>query len=1300
MPKVKLIVHIGSGKTGSSSIQAVLEVGRTALLHHGAKYLGIMLEHAENEQRKPWQVRTGSDKFFYGCDALKANLQLYDVLKGALEAAEAQRIDTLIWSNEWLFEHAAHAAPTLMRLAIEGYEVKVQCYVRAHDGWARSAYVQWGIKDRQEYGVIRPFSSWLKGRTGGTSLRFYDALRPWADHFHDNLRIFNYDTKPDVVAHFLAVNCLPSLPSIKENVAPSLAETEMWALYNHRAFDGAPPAEFEQTLLAVRAMPDSYIELFELDRLLPSTYDLEQLRAECDPDRQSINLLLERCNEPQLQFRINHRARGMASERDILREFKKYFIVSQDRLSVISGPIMDGLAQVVALKQSHPTSIEAAGRIERLFAEALTAGTAVGGRIAQNLAVIVSGLRLADISRAAEALDLENDAVSRLDAGSVTNDHAPDWLRPEDKSGRIAAMIDRLNSENRHLLSRSECAEHEVALLRDRNGNLMGHVAKLQRDLVRARLRPWREVQKKLEYQLFSALSRKSSPVTSRMRSRYAKMAMKRDPRRTSAVSGEVAQDTATLAPVVPIPQYFTGGLKLDRSKPNILIVSHEASRTGAPILALNLMQAWRDKYNIFALTLRGGEILDDLIGASVVTYLGNGLHSDPFQYTDLVRRICNNHEFEFAVVNSVVSRPVLFTLRQERVPSVILIHEFATNIAPKSSFREALSWADQVVFSSELTMENAFGTVPLSSQPLVHVVPQGKCAVPKDDGDDVSRELELRRLDREFGPRGKPNFVVLGAGMVEFRKGVDLFIEVARLVAGTTGGEHVRFLWVGGNYDPDIDFSYSVYLKDQIDRAGVSGSMKIVRPTSEIDHAYALSNVLFLSSRLDPLPNVAIDALSRGLPVVCFEKANGVADFLRFGGLENECVAGYLDCQDAANKIVRLAHDQGLAASVSRTSEEIARKFFDFDRYAARIEALAHAAAARLRNRASDIEEIMASGSFRPDFYCSRHLTFHSESAMVENFVRSLTSAEGARKPEPGFNPLLFAELCEIQDHDPYAEFIRRGRPAGPWMMPVIELAPNATLGPEEASGMATAANDCALHIHAYFTDGLSDLVDRLHMNRNLPDLFVSVADEVGRAAAEQALSGYKGRVCELQVVSNRGRDIGPFLTDFGPKLVEGYEFIGHIHVKRSPHVEDALVVDDWMRFLYENVVGGSFGGAAVDQILAAMRKDHTVGIVYPDDPQIVGWTLNLSPARQIAARLGIRELNIGISFPVGTMFWMRQAVLRRFVEVGYSYDDYPSEPIPIDGTMLHALERLFGVVPLHDGWTCLVTNVRGLSR
>ena len=115
-----------------------------------------------------------------------------------------------------------------------------------------------------------------------------------------------------------------------------------------------------------------------------------------------------------------------------------------------------------------------------------------------------------------------------------------------------------------------------------------------------------------------------------------------------------------------------------------------------------------------------------------------------------------------------------------------------------------------------------------------------------------------------------------------------------------------------------------------------------MLRETPEIETAFALADALFLSSRLDPLPNVVIDALTVGLPVLCFDRATGAAEILAQHGLHAECVANYLDTSDVAQKIRTLAASDETYAAVASRSRDLAATTFDFGAYVDKIEHIA----------------------------------------------------------------------------------------------------------------------------------------------------------------------------------------------------------------------------------------------------------------------------------------------------------------------------------------------------------------------
>src|SRR5262249_22580209 len=153
--------------------------------------------------------------------------------------------------------------------------------------------------------------------------------------------------------------------------------------------------------------------------------------------------------------------------------------------------------------------------------------------------------------------------------------------------------------------------------------------------------------------------------------------------------------------------------------------------------------------------------------------------------------------------------------------------------------------------------------------------------------------------------------FVVLGCGFVHIRKGVDLFLACAAAAAAMQPQRAIRFIWIGKGFDPEHDLSYSCYLADQIARSGLERMVEIIDEVPNLAPAYAMADASFLSSRLDPLPNVTIDAALHGLPIICFEGATGLADILSSHPSARHCLVPHLDVHAAARVIVALASDE-----------------------------------------------------------------------------------------------------------------------------------------------------------------------------------------------------------------------------------------------------------------------------------------------------------------------------------------------------------------------------------------------------
>ena len=711
--------------------------------------------------------------------------------------------------------------------------------------------------------------------------------------------------------------------------------------------------------------------------------------------------------------------------------------------------------------------------------------------------------------------------------------------------------------------------------------------------------------------------------------------------------------------------------------KKSILIVSHQASRTGAPILALNLANKFQNKYNIFILVLSGGVLSRDFrsIGACNVEIIDSKILSVSagIQY---IKRLSKNVDIDFAIVNSIESRSMLRALSILNITTLTLVHEFYSSVGSRDAFLDVYNYSNKIVFPALVVMQDYVEKYPFFKSNKIHIIPQGKCVVSRVGAgglNDQQVRMNFKELIRPSTCSSDVK-VILGAGYVHYRKGVDLFLECAAKIIESPDGENYRFVWVGGGYLPEIDLNYSRFLKDQLNRAGLIGQFLFIDETPHIDIAYEEADLFLLTSRLDPLPNVAIDAMFHNLPVLCFDKTTGFADLLKENDLGEACVADYLDVDDLSQKAIDLLTSQSFYSDISNSCFKVASNSFDMNKYVEGLERLVSSRSLEVEREKDDFDTINLSGLYNID-YAKAPNQCASQDVYQRTYVRAWSNRLGCRKPFPGFHPGIYLEKhgVDIPLTDPLADFIRNGMPEGPWIYHVVSNNTPVIVGDIPNNGSV------ALHIHVYYMDLFPDIMKCLDSNNIKPDLFISVPNPKVKEQVLDRLDSYKGNVIEVEIVPNRGRDIGPLLTLFGERILNNYEFVGHIHTKKTNDIKDNNLIERWRNFLMLNMLGDNSFGMA-DAILSKLNTNSDIGIIFPDDPNAIGWDKNKNDAVKIANEINIKHLPENFLFPVGAMFWARTKALEDMINRKFTWDDYPDEPLPYDGTILHALERLLG--------------------
>lgn len=218
------------------------------------------------------------------------------------------------------------------------------------------------------------------------------------------------------------------------------------------------------------------------------------------------------------------------------------------------------------------------------------------------------------------------------------------------------------------------------------------------------------------------------------------------------------------------------------------------------------------------------------------------------------------------------------------------------------------------------------------------------------------------------------------------------------------------------------------------------------------------------------------------------------------------------------------------------------------------------------------------------------------------------------------------------------------------------------------------------ALHLHVYYPELLSDILQRLQANQSELNLFLTVDTDTKREEVKSILFSFGMEHAHIECHPNVGRDIYPFLS-VCRSIIDQYDVIGHLHTKKSPHLIDGTdLVERWRDLLLGTLLGCDQAPRMLDRIIAHMDQNSDVQIVFPDDPHIMGWGKNDVMARQLVSEEEFSKLPEHFDFPIGTMFWSRAAYLRGFLEMNLPERFTPSEPLPNDGTVLHAWERLLG--------------------
>jgi SAM-dependent methyltransferase/FMN phosphatase YigB (HAD superfamily) len=220
------------------------------------------------------------------------------------------------------------------------------------------------------------------------------------------------------------------------------------------------------------------------------------------------------------------------------------------------------------------------------------------------------------------------------------------------------------------------------------------------------------------------------------------------------------------------------------------------------------------------------------------------------------------------------------------------------------------------------------------------------------------------------------------------------------------------------------------------------------------------------------------------------------------------------------------------------------------------------------------------------------------------------------------------------------------------------------------------------AVHLHLYYIDMADELLSHIAKMPFAFDLFITVVNREQAPFVEQKarqLCGSHLANLHVIIVPNRGRDIAAFFVALGSSYQQ-YDYLCHVHSKKS--LFTGTVQKGWCDHLFESLFKDEDHLRRIFGLFAANPK---IGLVYPTTAKDIpywghSWLSNNRSAHELFSRLKVEvDLSSYIDFPAGSMLWARSKALQPLFGLKLTFEDFPSEPIPNDGTLCHAIERSF---------------------
>ena len=282
----------------------------------------------------------------------------------------------------------------------------------------------------------------------------------------------------------------------------------------------------------------------------------------------------------------------------------------------------------------------------------------------------------------------------------------------------------------------------------------------------------------------------------------------------------------------------------------DILLITHELSLTGAPIVLLNVAKfAVKNQFFPVVLSFKDGPLRKQYEEMGITVIIDESVEGCSWILKKFIRN------FDIVFVNTVVCYPVIELLKDSLPKVYWWLHEgeYAIDFY-KNKLPHQLGKNVTVLYGGEYVKQvlTKYG-FHYAGQCLFYAV------------DDECSNIQNKRLS--YTENDNKTYKILFVGSIEHRKGSDVLLQAIQKLDDWVM-DKCEFLFIGAEFD-------TVMKNDIVKFSEKYGNVKVLEPVDhkKLQFYYEDYDMLIVPSRDDPCPVVAVEAMMHFLPVVCSNK-------------------------------------------------------------------------------------------------------------------------------------------------------------------------------------------------------------------------------------------------------------------------------------------------------------------------------------------------------------------------------------------------------------------------------------------